>query len=170
MRDDSRTGWTDGDMLSLHPTPPAICVAHPIDPRQFDPPVTEAFWDPETLTLSLLHRQPRPSSPGLHGPKGVNGSHPAEAPPEALKNVGFKTIVVDQAQKACYLFRLIYGTNAWMCRAAVLYNGLGWIATFTDWRDTHGSSSLRSKARQSSLLVCRRCRGDPSRRDSVCRI
>ncbi len=83
-------------MLSLHPTPPAICVAHPIDPRQFDPPVTEAFWDPETLTLTLLHRKPRPSSPGLHGPK----------PPEALKNVGFKTIVVDQAQRACYLFRL----------------------------------------------------------------
>src|SRR6266513_1341172 len=39
----------------------------------------------------------------------------------------------------------------------------------TDWRDTHGSSSLRSKARQSSLLVFRRCRSDPSRRDSGCR-
>src|SRR6266699_3798526 len=59
--------------------------------------------------------------------------------------------------------------NVWMCRAAVLYNGLGRFATLTDWRDTHGSSSLRSKARQSSLLVFRRCRSDPSRRDSGCR-
>src|SRR6266566_2748190 len=95
MRDDSRTGWTDGDMLSC--TQHLLRFASGIQSilRQFDPPVTEALRDPETLTLTWLLelRKPRASSPGLHGPPGVNGSHPAEAPPEALKNVGFKTIV-----------------------------------------------------------------------------
>src|SRR5438552_17361828 len=129
--------------------------------RQFDPPVTEALRDPETFTLTWLIelRKPRASSPGLHGPPGVNGSHPAEAPPEALKNVGFKTIVLDQGPASQLPLSAIHGTNVWMRRAAVLYNGSGRIATFTDWRDTHGSSP-RSEEHTSELqspdhLVCR---------------